>query len=88
MNEKAVETTRFKFCLNQLEDITQSPFIANKSLEWFLDQSAVYRSDCRELKSGSEFTDRCQERSLSFSPRFSKFECNITSDWLNCMVQQ
>ena len=24
--------------------------------------------------------------SLVFSPRFCKFECNTTSDWLNCMV--
>ena len=37
-------------------------------------------------KTGSVFTNHSQEHSLSFSPRFSKFECNTTSDWLNCMV--
>ena len=26
------------------------------------------------------------DHSLSFSPRFCKFECNTTSDWLNRMV--
>ena len=32
------------------------------------------------------FTNPSQERSLSFSPRFCKFQCNATSDWLNHMV--
>ena len=27
-----------------------------------------------------------QKHSLYFSPRFCKFECNTTSDWLNHMV--
>ena len=32
------------------------------------------------------FTNHSQEHSLSFSPKFCKFECNTTSDWLNHMV--
>ena len=35
---------------------------------------------------GSVFTYHSQEYSLSFSPRFSKFECNTAFDWLNRMV--
>ena len=32
------------------------------------------------------FTNHSQEHSLSFSPKFGKFECNTTSDWLNHTV--
>ena len=32
---------------------------------------------------GSVFTKHSQEHFLSISQRFSKFECNTTSDWLN-----
>ena len=35
---------------------------------------------------GSVFTHHSQEHSLSFSPRFSKFVFNTTSDWPNGMV--
>ena len=35
---------------------------------------------------GSVFTNDSQEHSLSYSPRFSKVECNTTSDWLNQTV--
>ena len=33
--------------------------------------------------SASVFTNHFQDSSSSFSPRFCKFECNTTSDWLN-----
>ena len=32
------------------------------------------------------FTNHSKKHYLSFSPRFGKFECNTTSDWLNHMV--
>ena len=39
---------------------------------------------------GSVFTNHSQKRSKSCSPDFflylAAFECNITSDWLNCIV--
>ena len=35
------------------------------------------------MDSGSVFTKHSQEYTLSFSPRFCKFEFNTTSDWLN-----
>ena len=35
---------------------------------------------------GHVFTNHSQEYSFSFSPRFCKFECNTTTDWLNGMV--
>ena len=42
---------------------------------------------CEEdIESGSALTNHSQEDSLPFSPRFYRFEFNITSDWLNRMV--
>ena len=38
------------------------------------------------MRTGAVFTNHSQEHSLSVSPRFSKFECNTTSDWLNRTV--
>ena len=38
----------------------------------------------------SQLTNLSEEHSLSFSPEFSKFECNTTPDWLNqklCYIQ-
>ena len=34
------------------------------------------------------YTDYSQENSLSYSPRFCKFERNTTCDWLNHIVCQ
>ena len=37
-------------------------------------------------RAGSVFTNHSKEDALPFPPRFCKFECNTTSDWLNRMI--
>ena len=50
--------------------------------------SKLFTNDpsCVYITTGSVITNQSQEQSLSFSPIFNQFECNITSDWLNRVV--